>query len=415
MKIVFLSSYFKPEKAASSYLGENIREAYAQAGFDMILYTPVPTRGITEDVRKEYKRKLYETEYGEKLIIHRFSMIREGKNPIQRAFRYFLCICKQVRNGCRDKDADVFFISSTPPINGLMFSRLRKKTNGKIVYNLQDIFPDSLVNTGITHEGSLLWRIGRKIEDKTYYNADLIVVISEDFKRNIMSKGVPEDKIVVIPNWVDEDAVVNIPREKNTLFDRYNLDRNKFYICYSGNVGYTQNMGMLLDVAKSLKEYPDIAFVIIGDGAVRNEVANRVKNEAISNVAMLPFQPYQQISEVFSLGNIGLIISKPGVANNSVPSKTWSIMSAERPILASFDKGYEVDRVISESGCGICVQAGQPDELREAILSLYADREKNIEMGSNGRKYILENLTRKVGTDKWIEVMKMTFKNQDEI
>lgn len=411
MKIVFLPNYFTPEQAASSYIGENIREAYAEAGFDMVLYTPVPTRGITEEVREEYKKRLYEEQYNGKLIIHRFPMMREGKNPVQRAFRYFLCICKQVRNGCREKDADVFSISSTPPINGLMFSRLRKKTKGKIIYNLQDIFPDSLVNTGLTHRGSLLWKIGRKIEDKTYKNADLIVVISEDFKRNIMAKGVPEDKIVIIRNWVDEEAVVNVPREKNILFDLYDLDRSKFYICYSGNIGHTQNMEMLLDVAKSLKESADIAFVIIGDGAARNEVADRVEKEKLTNVKMLPFQPYERISEVFSLGNVGLIISKSGVGNNSVPSKTWSIMSAERPILASFDKGYEVDRVISESGCGICVEADQPDALREAILSLYSNREKNKAMGKNGRKYILENLTKKAGTDKWIEVMKRVTEN----
>ena len=91
------------------------------------------------------------------------------------------------------------------------------------MYNLQDIFPDSLAGTGLAKKGGLLWKIGRVIENFTYRNADKIIVISEDFKRNIMAKGVPEEKIVVVYNWVDEEAVKHVPREENKLFDAYGL------------------------------------------------------------------------------------------------------------------------------------------------------------------------------------------------
>ena len=120
---------------------------------------------------------------------------------------------------------------------------------------------------------------------------------------------------------------------------------------------------------------------------------------------MIPFQPYEKISEVFSLGDCGLIISKKNVGNNSVPSKTWSIMSAERPVLASFDKGYELDRVIQEAECGICVQAGESEALRTAILVMYEHHAKQMQMGANGRKYIINNLTRKIGVEKWINLI----------
>ncbi len=405
MKILFLSNYYKPETAASLYLGENTRQAYADAGFDMALYTPVPTRGISEEVRAEYSQRLYEEEFGGKLIVHRFPLMREGKNTLQRAFRYLLSILKLYHYGCREKDVDVLSISSTPPINGLMFKGIKKKTGCKIVYSLQDIFPDSLVHTGLTKKGSLIWKIGAKIEQITYRNADKIVVISEDFKKNIVDKGVPADKIVIIRNWVDENAVVHVDRQDNPLFDTYGLDRSKFYICYSGNIGHTQNMDMLLDVAKSLSDTPDIGFVLVGGGAAKAHVEERIKAEGIENITMIPFQPYESISQVFSLGDCGLIISKAGVGNNSVPSKTWSIMSAQRPVLASFDKGYELDRVIQEAQCGICVQPDDAQALRSAILELYAQRDALARMGHNGRKYILENLTRNIGTAKWVEVM----------
>ena len=158
-------------------------------------------------------------------------------------------------------------------------------------YNLQDIFPDSLVGTGLAKKGGFLWKIGRVIENFTYRNADKIIVISEDFKRNIMAKGVPEDKIVVVYNWVDEEAVKHVPREENALFERYGLDKNKFYITYSGNIGLTQNMDMLLDVAKELESETEIQFVLIGEGAYKNRVKEIIAERNIINVTLLPFQP----------------------------------------------------------------------------------------------------------------------------
>lgn len=406
MKILKLSSYYQPEQISSSHLTKDLEDAYIKNGFEIVVHTPMPTRNISEQVRAEYKKKKYEEKYEGKIKIYRFPMFREGKNTWIRAFRYILCNMIQYWKGCHTDGIDIIIGSSTPPTQGLLCSLVKKRLKVPFIYNLQDIFPDSLVSTGLTHERSILWKIGRKIENKTYQNADAIVVISEDFKYNIMSKGVPEDKITIIRNWVDEKNVVSIPRDKNTLFDLYNLDRNKFYICYSGNVGYTQNMEILLEVAKSLKNYLDIVFVIIGDGAVRDQIASQIDNEEISNVVMLPFQPYERISEVFSLGNVGLIISKPGVGNNSVPSKTWSIMAAERPILASFDKGSELDSIITKLNCGECVQSDDAKSLRKKILEMYEDSEKLKQQGRNGRRYIMENLTREMGTNKWIELIK---------
>lgn len=400
-----LASYYYPEQAASPYLADNRREAFAEAGFDMVLYTPVPTRGITDEVRREYSKRLYEEGLGGRLKVHRFPLMREGKNPIQRAFRYFLNICKLYDKALKEKDVDVLCIGSTPPINGLMFPGIRKKLGCKIVYNLQDIFPDSMVTAKMTKRGSLLWKIGRKIEDLTYRNSDLIVVISEDFKRNIMEKGVPEEKIVIIRNWVDEQAVLDVPRAENDLFDTYGIDRNKFYVSYSGNIGLSQNMDMLLDVAKSLEGNENIGFILVGEGAYKKQVEERIASDNIKNVTMLPFQPYEKISQVFSLGDCGLIISKKGIGGSSVPSKTWSVMSASRPVLASFDKGSELDDIVTGSGCGICVDANDPEAFRAAILQMAADRETCVQMGKSGRRYIEENLTRGIGTSKWVEVI----------
>lgn len=401
MKAIFPCSYYLPETAASLYITDNIVHACADKGIEVDLYTPSPTRNVPDG--SVWERE--ERQMDGKLRIHRFHLYGEGKNPMLRALRYFLGEFILLHY-CMWKKYDVAFVDSTPPIQGLKMPLIKWLKRKPTIYNVQDIFPDSLVGTGLTHEGSLIWKIGRMVEKITYRYADKIIVISEDFKKNIMAKGVPEDKIVVIYNWVDQNKVVDVPREKNKLFDAYGLERSKFYITYNGNIGLTQNMDMLLDVAKELQEeYEDIHFVLVGNGAYLDEVRHKVAEQQLGNVHLLPFQPYEDISHVFSLGDASLVISKPGVGANSVPSKTWSIMSASRPVLANFDEN-ELKTIIENNHCGIFTKAGDKDAFKESILTLYNHRELCKEYGHNGRKFVLDNLTREVGTQKYVDVIK---------
>ena len=401
MKVIFPCSYYLPETAASLYITDNIVHACADKGIEVDLYTPSPTRNVPDG--SVWERE--ERQMDGKLRIHRFHLYGEGKNPMLRALRYFLGEFILLHY-CMWKKYDVAFVDSTPPIQGLKMPLIKWLKRKPTIYNVQDIFPDSLVGTGLTHEGSLIWKIGRMVEKITYRYADKIIVISEDFKKNIMAKGVPEAKIVVIYNWVDQNKVVDVPREENKLFDAYGLDRSKFYITYNGNIGLTQNMDMLLDVAKELQEeYKDIHFVLVGNGAYLDEVKRKVADQQLDNVHLLPFQPYEDISHVFSLGDASLVISKPGVGANSVPSKTWSIMSASRPVLANFDEN-ELKTIIENNHCGIFTKAGDKDAFKESILTLYNHRELCQEYGHNGRKFVLDNLTREVGTQKYVDVIK---------
>lgn len=428
MKILSLPTYCKPEKAASGYLGKNRNQAYADLGWEMVTFAPTPCRGISKEVRKKYRRKEFrlETDFDGHRTIHRFPMFSEGKNPIQRAIRYFLISIKHLNRALFSKYSrgiDVMFLASTPPYQGLLGTIVKRIRKIPFVYNLQDIFPDSLVGTGLARKNGLLWKIGRVIENITYRNADKIIVISEDFKKNIMAKGVPENKIVVIYNWVDEAAVKDVPRLENKLFDKYNLDRSKFYITYSGNIGLTQNMDLLLDVMEELKtEAPDILLVLVGEGAYKEQVVKKIADQVgndgsesgndgairgtiLPNVVMLPFQPYEDISYVFSLGDAGLVISKPGVGANSVPSKTWSIMSASRPVLANFDEN-ELKDIIADHHCGIFTKAGDKEAFKASILELYHHPELCNEYGRNGRQFVMDNLTKEVGTQKYVDVIK---------
>lgn len=409
MRILQPTGYFFPEKAASIYLEENRFEAFSQAGLTTVVYAARPQRGLTDEEYKEFKHRKREEMYGGGVEVHRFCMYREGKNPLLRALRYFLISIIQLWKGIWAKKIDLIYAASTPPTQGALAACIKKFKRVPFVYNLQDIFPDSLSGTGLAKKGGLLWKIGRVIENFTYRNADKIIVISEDFKKNLLAKGVPEDKIEVVYNWVDENAVTYVPRSENKLFEKYGLDPEKFYVTYNGNIGLTQNMDMLLEAAEDLADNNDIQFVLVGNGAYLDKVKEIIAARNIQNIHLLPFQPYEDIAQVFSLGDVSIVISKAGVGANSVPSKTWSIMSASRPVLASFDEN-ELKTIIESTNSGIFTKAGDKDAFVAAIKKLYGDRELCEKMGANGRRFVLSNLTKDAGAKKYVEILKSVVK-----
>ncbi len=409
MKIFIPSSYFPPEQFSGAPLGNNRYQALADENIEMLMYTPIPTRGVTSEIRNEYKKhKRRELMFDNKMEVVRFSLMKEGKNPLGRALRYTIQCFKQFSFGSFSKKArscDIMFISSTPPIQGAMAALIKCFNRIPIVYNLQDIFPDSLAGTGLAKKDGILWKIGRKVENFTYRNADKIIVISEDFKRNIMAKGVPEEKIEVIYNWVDENAVVPISKADNTLFEEFGIARDKFTIVYAGNLGYAQNIEIILDAAKELKEHEDIQFVVFGTGGLEVDFRKRIEQDGLYNVKLLPLQPYDRVSYVYGLGDACIVSCKPGLGGSAMPSKTWSIMSSGRAVLANFDEG-DLKNIIEKNGCGIFTKVGNLNEFVNAIETLAKSPNQCLTMGIASRKFILENLTKAVGTKKTVDVVK---------
>ena len=411
MKLLLLPSYFFPEQAASYYLYDNLYEQYSRQGIEMLVYTPMPCRGIDKSVRCEYREKRIERMYDGNMCVHRFSMYKEGKNPILRALRYFLISAVQFWKGIRAKNINVVFVASTPPTQGALAALVKKFIKVPLVYNLQDIFPDSLAGTGMAKKGGLLWKIGRVIENFTYRNADKIIVISQDFKRNIMTKGVPEEKIEVIYSWVDENAIVPVKEEDNELFEEFGIGRDKFRVVYAGNLGNAQNIEIIVDAARKLKDNPKIEFVIFGKGGLGDEIKATKEKDQLDNLKILPLQPYERVAKVYGLGNICIVACKAGLGGAAMPSKTWSIMSAGRAVLANFDEG-ELKEILENNECGVFTKADDLDGFIKAIEDLSQHPERCAEMGAKGREFILKNLTKEVGTQKYVDVIKSVVKDK---
>lgn len=413
MRILGLSSYYG-SSVSSSHLSKSRNQAFVDAGFDMVSYAPTPSRGLSKEEIKRYKKVRLETNYDGHQVVHLYRMFSEGKNPVQRALRYTCSAFIQFFKGVFAKDArscDVMFISSTPPIQGAMAGLVKKCRRDHIpmVYNLQDIFPDSLVGTGLAKKGGLLWKIGRMVENFTYRNADKIIVISQDFKRNIMAKGVPEEKIEVVYNWVDENAITPVKDEENELFEEFGISREKFRVVYAGNLGNAQNIEIIVNAARRLKDNKEIEFIIFGKGGLEDEIKATKAQEQLDNMKILPLQPYERVSKVYGLGNVCIVACKPGLGGAAMPSKTWSIMSSGRAVLANFDEGVLkgiVEGASIAKPCGVFTKADDLEGFVAAIDDLSRHPERCVEMGRNAREFILNNLTREVGTQKYVEVIK---------
>ncbi len=413
MRILEIPGYFYPEQMSSIQMDDDRFQAFSKAGIKIELYAATPTRNVTDEVRREYKKKRIEEMYNGGMTVHRYSLYKEGKNPLLRAFRYFLQCIKQFNIAMFAKDArkcDLIFTGSTPPIKGAMVALVKKIRGIKFVYNLHDIFPDSLVGSGLAKKGGILWKIGRVIEIFTYRNADKIIVISEDFKHNIMAKGVPEDKIVVVYNWVDSERIKPVAIEENLLFEEFDISREDFNVVYAGNLGNAQNVMLLIDAAKKLKEESGIKFIIFGSGGIEQELKDAVIANELNNVKLLPLQPMERVPFVYGVGSVCVVACKEGLGGSAMPSKTWTIMSCGKAVLANFDEG-ELKHIVEDNECGVFTKAGDVDGFANAIKELKNNIEKCDNMGKNGRKFLRENLNKDICTQKYVDVIK-SFENK---
>jgi len=263
------------------------------------------------------------------------------------------------------------------------------------------VFPDSLVNTGLTKKGSLLWKIGRWVENTTYCSADKIIVIANDFKRNIMAKGVQEFKIDVIYNWVDISKIQYAEKMSNMLFNEFGIDRDKFIAVYAGSLGVAQNAKILVDVAEQLKDHKDILIIIFGRGEQESEIRKSIEERKLNNIQLLPLQPADRVAEVYSLGDVGIVTCMPGTGAAGMPSKTWSIMACSRPVILSFDKGSELSEIITENECGLCSSAGDVQQLKYSIDYFFQNQTKAMMMGRNARDFVVNNVDRASAIDKY--------------
>lgn len=404
MHLLYFVQYFPPEKASGLPIVTDMIEGFAEHGWDVDVYIPTPTRGVTDEVRREYARKRKEVLCDNKLAIHRMHLYREGTGMLQRTIRYSIFSLQCLFRGLF-LPADAIFTGGGPPTQGIIGGLIHKWTKKKFIFNPQDLFPDSLVIAGKATEESIVVKLGRKLERFAYKNADVIITITDDMAANIRSKTEDDGKVHVVRNWIDTEKTVPVERTNNKLFDEFGLSRNKFYVTYAGNIGMMQGIETIIDAAEMLKEESGIQFIIFGNGSEEGNIRKRIVEKQLRNIRLFPLQSLDRVSEVYSLGDVSVIPCKPGTGGSGMPSKTWTIMAVGTAIIASFDRGGEMEKTICEADCGVCVSAGDAEKLAESIEKLFGDRDRVKTLGHNAREYAVKNVSKKQAVDRYIDII----------
>jgi colanic acid biosynthesis glycosyl transferase WcaI len=243
-----------------------------------------------------------------------------------------------------------------------------------------------------------------RLEHFIYRRARAVVVISEWFRRRLLAKGVPPEKLVVIPNFVDTEFMQ--PGQRHNSFSvTHGLD-NQFVVLYAGNIGLTQGFETILAAAKRLAHFPDLRFLIVGDGTRRVWLENQLAQENLPNVTLLPYQARSVVPQIYASSDLCLVPLKRGTAQETFPSKIYTIMAAGRPVITSADPDSELTWVVGKANCGWAVPPDDPRALAASIESAYQHRSTLKEKGQNGRSYVVANHSRKVVARQYDELIK---------
>ena len=295
-------------------------------------------------------------------------------------------------------------MAPSPPLTiGLAAWLIGLLRRAPYIYNVQDIYPDIAVRLGALKNRHLI-RLFSWMEMFVYRHAAAVSVISEGFRQTLMRKGVPRHKIAVIPNFVDTDFIT--PRSKDNAFARRESLLDRFVVLFAGNAGLSQGLEQVLSAAKALSDHPEILFLFVGNGAAKPSLEARAAAMNLSNVRFLPFRPWEEVPDVYASADLCLIPLRKGIAQDSVPSKAWTIMAAGRPIVASVDNGSDICMELRQAGCAICAPPEDPAALAAAILELYADPARRQKMAASGRNYVVARYTPEIVAEQYDKLLR---------
>ena len=234
-----------------------------------------------------------------------------------------------------------------------------------------DVYPDILKITGMK-ESHPVFRIWSALNRRSFKKAQSIFTISHSMA-DTLSEYVARDRVIVQPIWSIFQDERRITPAKNPFITEHDA-QGKFIVQYSGNIGITHNVEILIDIAASLKDESDILFQIIGRGPRRQIIENLVRSRRLDNVQMLPFQSDENFLFSLSAADLGVVILNEVVGGGSVPSKAYNLMSLGIPALYVASKTSELARYCAEYSHAKCFSSGELDDIANFIRAVAADK-----------------------------------------
>lgn len=386
-RIVVLCPHFAPDTAPTGDVMTRIVHEMAEMGSEIHVVTSLPwyrAHAIEPGWTGRLVRR-EKTSWGSITRVHPFPG-KDKRSLWRRAigFLFFSVVagwCTLWAGGVR-KRVDAVIAMSPPLTLGLTAWVASIVRRTQLVFNIQDVFPDAAVQTGAITNKKII-AVASWLERVSYKRSDRVVVLSEDLQRNVMNKlpARHQSKVVVIPNFVDAQRIT--PMSRNTSFRQELGIKDEMVVMYAGNVGYSQSLDLLIESARQL---PHVAFVINGEGSARASLMEKAAQ--LSNVYFSDYQPVERVPEVLASADLHVVALKAGLGAVSVPSKTYSILAAGRPIIASIDIDTEVPRILSASGAGVIVAPDSPELFVTQLSLMLDDSAKLGEMGQRGRQWV---------------------------
>jgi len=382
MAVLVINQYFYPDISATSQI---ITELCVQLSNHMDVkvlcgkpsYNPVAP--LQEKLFKFYTFK------GCK-VIRVWNTSYSRKTFKGRILNYFTFIFFGCMEALTIKRVSVALAMTDPPFAGFIAYLMRILRGIPYIINMQDLHPDIEIQTGLLKKNILVkgW-IG--LNNLIFKKAECIVVLGHKIKDYLINVyKLPAEKVIVIPDFSDDESVTPHPKMNKFLADKeFN---NKFIIVHSGNMGLNQDLPVIIETANILKEQNELAFVLIGDGAMQATLVSMVAQYGLKNVYFLPYQLKEDLSYSLSAADVHLITLSKGLSSFILPSKTFGIMAAGRPILACIDTDSDVARMVREAKCGMVIEPGDSQTMADAIMKMYNEKDTLAELGSNARQYL---------------------------
>jgi colanic acid biosynthesis glycosyl transferase WcaI len=311
----------------------------------------------------------------------------------------FIDVWRTVRRG------DIVVVVTNPPTLPIVAKLACRMRGARIVLLVHDVYPEILAVSGIVRHGSVAFRMLDRLSRLVYRGFAHVVVLGRDMQSLVAAKiGVPPERLSIITNWGDGDAVRPSAGE-NPLRARLGM-AGKFVVQYAGNIGRTHGVETLLDAARELRDDPSTAFMIIGSGAGRAAVDRAIASENLGNVTLLEPVPREELGTALNACDVSVVTFRPGMKGVSVPSRVYNVLAAGKPLIVAADAGSEVGLLVREEEVGWVVEPGDARGLAAAIGEARSAPERRRAMGDRARRLGEARYSRQAVIEQWKSLLR---------
>jgi colanic acid biosynthesis glycosyl transferase WcaI len=299
-------------------------------------------------------------------------------------------------------------ISPSPPLSiGLISIILGKIKKAKVIYNVQEIYPDLLINQKELNSRPIIFLL-RKLEKFIYDHSDIVITIDKVFYDIIVPRFKYPSRLHIVPNFVDMDFYA--PVEPFRGFIRGNeWDDNHLKIMYAGNIGHAQNWDLLLEVAEKLREFP-VRFYIIGDGVQKDKLCRDAEYRKLDSIRIFPYQDRELMPGIIAYGDVHFIFMNENIASQGFPSKVYSILACAKPLLVYSTPDSPLCGLLRGLNSGFLFSPGDgenvAENIKDAVIAYLSDKELLKLHSRNARKVILSEYSKDKVIDKYIDLVK---------